>query len=108
MGTNIFRVVSDMVISPGEVQQEEIEARGIGQRQLAARLGRPPQVINEINRAKKAITPDMAFGPGKVLERDSQFWISLESNYRMTLARNRKEARGQGANVGCLPVTGFD
>ena len=92
MRTEISRVVSDMAISPGEVLQEEIEARGMTQKELAARLGRPPQVINEIIRAKKAITPDTAIGLGKVLGIDPQYWINLETDYRMTLARNREKA----------------
>ena len=58
MTTEFSRVVSDMAISPGEVLQEEIEARGMSHKELAARLGRPPQAVNEIIRWKKAITPD--------------------------------------------------
>ena len=92
MTTEISRVVSDMAISPGEVLQEEIEARGMTQKELAARLGRPPQVINEIIRAKKAITPGTAIGLGKVLGIDPKYWINLETDYRMTLARNREKA----------------
>ena len=92
MATEVSHKVSDMAISPGEVLQEEIEARGMSQKELAARLGRPPQVINEIIRAKKAITPDTAIGLGKVLGIDPQYWINLESDYRMTLARNREKA----------------
>lgn len=92
MRTEISHVASDMTISPGEFLQEEIEARGMTQKELAARLGRPPQVINEIIRGKKAITPDTAIGLGKVLRIDPQYWINLETDYRMTLARNREQA----------------
>ena len=87
--TDISRAVSDMAISPGEVLLEEIEARGMSQKELAARLGRPPQVVNEIIRGKKGITPDTAVGLGKVLGIDPQYWINLETDYHMTLARNR-------------------
>ena len=45
-----------MPIPPGEILAEELEARGMTQRELAARLGRPAQVVNEIVNAKKAIT----------------------------------------------------
>ena len=92
MATETSRVASDMAISPGEFLQEEIEARGMSQKELAARLGRPAQVINEIIRAKKAVTPDTAIGLGKVLGIDPQYWINLETDYRMTLARNREKA----------------
>ena len=61
------------------------------QKELAARLGRPAQVINEIIKAKKSITPETAIGLGRVLGIDPQFWTNLEADYRMTLARKREE-----------------
>ena len=36
---------------------EESEARGMTRRERAARLGRPPQVVNEISGGGKVITP---------------------------------------------------
>ena len=89
MATRSPRVLSDLPIPPGEVLEEELEARGMTQRELVARLGRPAQVINEIIKAKKAITPDTAIGLGKVLGIEAQFWTNLEADYRMTLALNR-------------------
>ena len=90
MTTSIPRVSSDMPIPPGEVLAEEIEARGMTQRELAARLGRPAQVVNEIIRAKKAITPETAIELGNVLGTTARFWMNLESEYRMILARKRE------------------
>ena len=92
MAAETFHVASDMAIAPGEVLQEEIKTRGMSQKELATRLGRPPQVIYEIIRAKKAITRDTAIELGKVLGIDPQYWINLETDYRMTLARNRENA----------------
>ena len=91
MTTSSPRAYSDLPIPPGEVLEEELEARGMTQKELAARLGRPAQVINEIIKAKKSITPETAIGLGKVLGIDPQFWTNLEANYRMTLARKREE-----------------
>ena len=90
MTTRQPRAFSDLPIPPGEVLAEEIEARQMTQRELAARLGRPTQAINEIIKAKKAITPDTAIGLEKALGIYAQFWVNLESDYRMTLARNRE------------------
>lgn len=87
METKGKRAWSNYATSPGEVLAEELAARGMPQKELAARMGRPAQVINEIIRAKKAITPDTALGLEKVLGIDAEFWTNLEANYRMTLAR---------------------
>lgn len=81
---------SDLPIPPGEVLQEEIAAREMTQRELSARLGKPPQAVNEIIRAKKAITPDTAIRLGNVLGIAPQFWINLEADYRTALAMNRE------------------
>ena len=85
------RVFSDLPIPPGEVLAEELEARGMTQRELAARLDRPPQVINEIIRGRKAITPDTAIALGKVLGGDPGFWTNLEADYQLTLAQQREK-----------------
>lgn len=89
MTTKTPRVYSDLAIPPGETLAEELEVRGMTQRELAARLGRPPQVVNEIINGKKAITPDTAIGLCQVLGIEASFWINLESRYQMTLARQR-------------------
>ena len=91
MATSSPRAYSDLPIPPGEILEEELEARGMTQKELAARLGRPAQAINEIIRAKKAITPETAIGLGRVLGIDAQFWTNLEATYRMTLARQREQ-----------------
>ena len=90
MTTNNPRVWSDLAIPPGEVLAEELAARGMTQKELAARMNRPAQVINEIIGAKKAITPETAIGLEKALGIDASFWMNLETTYRLTLARNRK------------------
>ena len=90
MAIEKLRKLSDLPIPPGDVLEEELEALGMTQKELAARLGRPAQAINEIINAKKAITPDTAIGLEKVLGIDAQFWNGLETDYRMVLARNRE------------------
>ena len=88
-----------MPIPPGEILEEELEARGMSQKELAARMQRPPQVINEIIKAKKSITPETAIGLEKALGIDAHFWSNLESSYRLALARNRdKETHSALAN----------
>lgn len=91
MATKPPRAHSDLPIAPGEVLAEEIASRGMAPRGLAARMGCPAQVVNEIIRGKKAITPDIAIALGKVLGGDPQFWVNLETGYRTALARQREK-----------------
>ena len=92
MTTKTPRAFSDMAVPPGEVLAEELEARGVTQKEFAAKLGWPVQAINQIIKAKKALTPDIAIALEKVLGIDALFWTNLEADYRMTLARTRQRS----------------
>jgi len=77
----------DIAIPPGEFLEETLEALNMSQAELARRTGRPTQVINEIIKGTKEITADTALQFEKVLATPAQFWLNLESDYRLTLAR---------------------
>ena len=88
---------SDLPIPPGETLADEIAARDMSQTELAARMERPVQVVNEIVRGKKAITDHTALGLEKVLGIPATFWVNLEQEYRMTLARLRERESHRAA-----------
>ena len=50
----------DVAIPPGEYLAEEIAARNMTQKELARRMGRPANAINEIINGKKAVTAETA------------------------------------------------
>ncbi len=104
MKSDSARVFSDLPIPPGEVLEEELDARGMTQKELAARLGKPAEAVDEIIKGKKAITPDTAIGLGEVLGISPQFWNALEADYRMTLAGNR-EQESIVPKCGCPPTS---
>jgi HTH-type transcriptional regulator/antitoxin HigA len=75
----------DVAIYPGEYLAEEIEARGISQKELAKRMGRPINTINEIINGKKAITAETAVQlEGVMPEIPARFWLNLETDYQLT------------------------
>ena len=77
----------DVAIPPGEYLAEEIEAREISQKELARRMGRPVNPINEIINGKKAITADTALQLEAVMpEIPARFWLNLETDYQLTKA----------------------
>ena len=88
MGTKTyFRPISDLAIHPGELIEEEIEFIGMTQQELAKRMGRPPQVVNEIIKGKKSVTHDTAMELEKALGISAKFWTNSQSTYDFTLAR---------------------
>src|SRR4051812_41633368 len=75
------------VFPPGEYIRDLLEERNWTQADLAEVLGRPVQAINEIIVGKKAITPDTAQALGEAFGTGPDFWLNLESAYRLSLAR---------------------
>ncbi len=84
---------SNLAILPGEYLSEVLERRSMSQADLARRMGRPPQAINEIIRGEKAITPDTALQLEEVLGVPAAIWMGLEGEYQLTLARLQEEGQ---------------
>jgi HTH-type transcriptional regulator / antitoxin HigA len=84
----------DIAIPPGEFLAEEIEARNITQKELARRMSRPLNAINEIINGKKIITAETALQLEEVMpEIPARFWLNLESDFRLSkaiIAKNSK------------------
>lgn len=100
--------------APGEYISEELEARGWSQLDLAEILGRPPQAVNEIIKAKRAITPDTARGLAEAFGTSAQLWMNLQSAYDLArLQQNdgnavaRKAKLYQFAPVGEMQKRGW-
>ena len=70
-------------ISLGRILQRELDSRGWTQKDLAEITNRPPQAINEIIRGTKQITPETARELSAALGTTTEFWINLETNYRL-------------------------
>ena len=84
----------DIAIPPGEYLAEEIAARGISQKELSRRMGRPLNAINEIINGKKAITAETALQLEEVMpEIPARFWLNLETDYRLTKALINKRTK---------------
>ncbi len=77
-------------VSPGRILRRELDARGWSQKDLSRIMGRPVQAINEIASGQKAITADTALQLGAAFGVSPQFWLDLEANYRLHLAKQPK------------------
>ncbi len=77
----------DIAIPPGDLLAETIEAKDLSQSELAKRMDRPIQVINEIIKGKRSITPETAIQLERVLGTPAYVWINLEKNYEYNKAR---------------------
>ncbi|MGI8927248.1 MAG: HigA family addiction module antitoxin [Tepidiformaceae bacterium] len=85
----------DIAIHPGETLEEELGARGMTQKDLAQRLGKPPQAVNEIVRRRKGISAEMAIALEGALGISRRFWMTLQSDYELTLAHHQQQSPGR-------------
>lgn len=76
-----------ILILPGETLIELLEEKGMTQLELAERMGRPHKTINEIVKGKASITPETAIQLEGVFSVPASFWMNLEGNYQVALAR---------------------
>ena len=84
------RAFSDMAIPPGEVLEEEVEARGITWEELAVTLRCTTEDIRGLIKAEMPFTEAVAAGLEGALGISKQFWLGLEANYQTTLTRDRE------------------
>ena len=78
---------SDLAVPPGEFLAEVLEDLGMSQADLARRMGRPAQAINEIVRGTKSLTPETALQLERVVGVPAHIWLGLEAEYRLVRAR---------------------
>lgn len=79
--------MSDMIVPPGELLLEELQARKMSQVELARQMKRPPQTINAIIKGKKRITARSAIELEAVLGISALFWMRLDISYWLAVER---------------------
>lgn len=72
---------------PGEVLKNEIEERGISQRQLAEGIGLTYSVVNEILNGRRPLTPKTALMFEAALDVPADSLMYLQTKYNMQTAR---------------------
>jgi HTH-type transcriptional regulator/antitoxin HigA len=87
------------VFPPGEILRDELEVRGWTQADLAEILGRPLQMVNEILAGRKAITPETARGLAAALGTSAEFWMNMESAYRLSKVQQSGDEVTQRARL---------
>ncbi len=71
---------------PGDDIQEAIDALGMSQKELAERMDRPKEKINDLIKGREPLTMKTALQLERVLGIPKSFWLSREQTYREELA----------------------
>ncbi len=87
----IDRPIKFEPIHPGEMLLDELNARGIPQRQFAKLIGCSCSFLNEIIKGKRSVSTGTAFKIEAATGIKAHIWISLQTAYDMQTARNDKK-----------------
>ena len=84
---------------PGEILlQEFLKPLGQSQKGFAKHLGVPIQRVNELVRGKRGVTPDTAWLLSQALGTSPEFWMNLQNNHDLSLARPTRKVRRLAPN----------
>jgi len=80
-------------IHPGEILLEEfLRPMGITAQRLAADTDVPPSRISDIVHGRRPVTADTALRLGLFFSMDPRFWLNLQTEYDLRMARRKLSA----------------
>jgi antitoxin HigA-1 len=75
-------------IHPAEVLEEEfLKPLGLTKEDLADKIGAPLEKVEEVLLANRGVSADLALRLAKFFGTTAQFWLGLQSDYDLDLAR---------------------
>jgi HTH-type transcriptional regulator/antitoxin HigA len=77
-----LEIAKSLLSPPGDTIQEHIDFIGMSQAELAERMGRPKEKINDLIKGRESLTIPTAFQLEKVLGIPASFWLNSEKSYR--------------------------
>jgi addiction module HigA family antidote len=92
IGQNGKELRSRVLLHPGEVLEEELEARGLKKSVFAMDLKIYPSHFSNILKGKRDINATIALKLEKALDISAEFWIQLQAEYDLKLERQRLQS----------------
>ncbi|HNP17175.1 MAG TPA: HigA family addiction module antitoxin [Fulvivirga sp.] len=105
MNTDI-ELEKSLLSPPGDTIQETIDAMGMSQAELAERIGRPKEKLNDVIKGREPISTETAYRLEKALGIPASFWINRETKYRREVYEIEQQERlfAQQDWLKCFPL----
>jgi HTH-type transcriptional regulator/antitoxin HigA len=87
-----LQIAKSLLSPPGDTIQEHLDFIGMSQAELAERMGRAKEKINDIIKGREPITTATAFQLERVLGIEASFWLNREKTYRTELYELQEQA----------------
>ena len=82
----------NILLHPGEVLRNELEARGEVKSAFAMRLGLYPSHFSNLLKGKRDISASIAVKLEKELSIPAEFWLGLQMDYDLQIEREKLRA----------------
>jgi antitoxin HigA-1 len=92
-------VTFNLVVHPGSILGDELADRTVSAAELARQIAVPANRISQIIAGKRSISGDTALRLGHWFGMEPQFWMNLQTQHDLALAR-----RDMGADLEKLPT----
>jgi antitoxin HigA-1 len=89
IGKNGKEIYSDVLLHPGEILFEKLEAQVISQKDFAISVGMRPPHFNKLLKGKRPISAMLALKLEKKLKIEASFWLRLQVDYDLKIARRQ-------------------
>jgi addiction module HigA family antidote len=80
-------------VHPGRILRRELHTRELSANALARALRVPSGRIVDILNGKRAISAETALRLGRYFGNDAQFWVNLQAQYELAVAKRDVGAR---------------
>lgn len=84
---------SYIALHPGEVLKEELESRGISQKDFANAISVSYTMLNEILNGKRSITTDFAILVEAALGTPAELWLNMQARYNLQTAKTKETTK---------------
>ena len=78
---------SVVLVHPGEVVKEELQARNLTQKHFAEVTGVPYTMLNDILNARRPVSTDFALTIEAAIGINAEMLVNMQSRYNMQIAR---------------------
>ena len=80
-------IQTDVALHPGDILQDELEAREIKKTAFAALLGIKPGHLSELLRGKRHVSAATALKLEKLLNIPAEYWMRVQAGYDLFIER---------------------
>ena len=87
----VFKYIPKLILGPGDSIREELNYYGWSQKDLSEILNISEKHLSDISNNKVPITLDMAKLLSKTFKQSPQYWINMDTNYRLKLEETADE-----------------